>query len=198
MPAEYKSAFIAAIGNEAAGSAFMHGSQTELGHLLDTRGFFPIALMAHQVAVAQLPAEFRNNPVLRDFDPAPQQTGLEQVEAMATLMREKNAIHWYDGLGAMGKDISKPIAAMVCSMLTLVLPNDIVDSIVALVIDILHKFVPDPKILEFITEQYIPAIRNATAHVHLSPRQKLETLMKGVGSFAKFIYAVPFQEELLS
>jgi len=110
----------------------------------------------------------------------------------------KYAFSFLQPLQGYGNDVSKPIAAMVTSLLALALPNSLVNDILKLIIKILHNAAGvNPSLMTFITDHYLPTFRNATKHVHLSPKAKLELVSKGVGGFTKFLYAILWQEEII-
>lgn len=86
---------------------------------------------------------------------------------------------------------------IVGSVLTLVFPDHVVDEICALIIKAL-KNAPfsGTEVFSFLTDHYLPAFRKATANLKIGPVKKLKIARKGIGAFMKFLYALPWQEEI--
>ena len=52
---DYKKAIVRSAASQATGRAFMHGSETRVGMLFDTKGEAILPLLTHQLAIAALP-----------------------------------------------------------------------------------------------------------------------------------------------
>eukprot|EP00966_Prymnesium_polylepis_P258338 5967405-Prymnesium_polylepis.1 len=75
----------------------MHGSQTHLGGYLDTKGQFVVALLAHQIAIAGLPAGWRDNAVLTlalNSKLQPQPSGVQLSDMDVRVYNETPATEW--------------------------------------------------------------------------------------------------------
>lgn len=196
MSTEKQSAVVASLIIQSIGSTFMHGSETDLGEDWDTRGEYAVAMLAYQHSVSHLPEEWRSNPVLRDFSLVPKRSAEEVMKNMTGMIKDLPVEQWKALLDGMPYDIAQPLAAMVCSLLSLAFPPGVVDDLVKLLVEILHDAPGVPEVMKFLTEHYLPTFRNATAHISLSRLQKLDVVRKGIGSFLPMIFGVLFQEEI--
>lgn len=115
---------------------------------------------------------------------------------MTGMIKDHPVEQWKALLNGMPYDIAQPLAAMVCSLLSLAFPPGVVDDLVKLLVEILHDAPGVPEVMKFLTEHYIPTFRNATAHISLSRLQKVDVARKGIGSFLPMIFGVLFQEEI--
>ena len=127
LSGEMKRAVVRAMAAEAAGSAFMHGSETLLGAAFDTRGETVLPWLAHQAAVARLPPGYSTNPVLRDFSFEPQRTAIEVMDTLTNAFNELEAQDWLPVISKLSADLTPPIGGMIGSLFSLVFPAAIID-----------------------------------------------------------------------
>jgi len=196
MTEDKQSAVVASLIIQSIGSTFMHGSETNLGQDWDTRGEYLVAMLAYQHSISQLPEAWRSNPIIRDFSLVPKQSAEEVVKNMTGIIKDLPVEQWKALLDDMPYDIAQPIAAMVCSLLSLVFPPGVVDDLVKLLVEILHDAPGVPELMKFLTEHYLPTFRNATAHISLGKLQRVDVVRKGLGSFIPMLFGILFQEEI--
>jgi len=186
---------------QATGSAFMHGSQTTLGNSFDTKGQSILPLLSHQVAIAQLPAPYNTNTVLRDMNlEATSKTGIEQMDILTETIASLPAQDWNQIIeDKIDGDLTKSLGPIMGSIMALILPETLVDPILDLIAKFIGSFT-DPKDVVFIKEHYIPLFRNATAGLRakLGPLKKIEIAKTGIGGWLKFMYYTLWQEQIIN
>jgi len=201
MSDEMKKAVVRAAAVQAAGSAFMHGSQTTLGNSFDTKGQSILPLLSHQVAIAQLPAPYNTNTVLRDMNlEATSKTGIEQMDILTETIASLPAEDWNQIIkDKIDGDLTKSLAPIIASILSLVLPETLVDDICDLIAKFIGSFT-DPKDVVFLKDHYIPLFRNATSGLRakLGPLKKIEIAKTGIGGWMKFMYYTLWQEQIIN
>jgi hypothetical protein len=158
-----------------------------------------VPLLAHQLAISRLPGGWATSPVLRDFSLTPLPTGIELSQKYANTFINLPVESWFGVFEPSQSDVSHPVAAIVASLLTLVLDDEVVDEICVLLVKLFHNAPFSGKeVIDFLTNHYLPAFRNATVSIKskLGLLQKFEIVRKGIGAFVKLLYATLFQETL--
>ena len=181
VPVDIKNAFVRAVSNSGAGSAFMHGSETEVGHRLDVTGQVVVATLSHQAAISALPAPWNNSTILNSFSKTPFMRGVEQTEYLSNMFRNMLVAEWPKEAKKLPQDVSKPISMIVSSILTLVFPPATVNKFLQLIVDA-FKNAPSmdaAKLIKFLQDDYLPTYRNATAHIKLGKFKQFELAKKG-------------------
>jgi len=200
MNDDSKRAFLAAIAMQALGSLFMHGSETGVGEAADCRGQALVFFVTYQNMIAKFPAEFRNNPILRDVSLTPQPSGLEAVAALQHAYGKLPVEEWNDyylSMGPLPSDVSKPVVALALVCLTMVFPPGVVDEVAKVLFEVFAHAPGVDSLMTFMQKHYLPTLRNATKHVKIGYFQRISFASKALGSWMPLVYGVLFQEEIL-
>jgi len=175
------------------GSAFWHGSHTLLGNIADNRFIEVVAFLAHQASLENLEVPA----LVRDLSLSPRTSNAkETANQLAELLRTQPVDTWKDGIAELDTpDYMVTFSGIICTLLTLQLSEEQVDSVVPTLMDAFN--LPD-EIRTFMFDQYLPEIRLATADINLGILEKGQFQLNTVGTLVKLIYAFLWQEYALT
>jgi len=174
------------------GSAFMHGSNTELGQKQDTvsNDLFPFII--YQAGVSNIPY----NPVIHDLAVQPRSLNAEEIVAVLFDMYEtKPVTSWMSICETISMpSLQRTFTGIFGYIMTLVLDPSIVDQLVPIFLDLLAVSDEDR---EFTTVHFFPAIREASSQHYLGLRDRLVLLQDTLATVVKLFYAFVWQEKVI-
>jgi hypothetical protein len=156
----------------AAGSAFYHASGTRIGMTLDNMPIGLLAYQAHQAMHSALPW----SPILHELSPKPRGATAAQISArFVAAINSGTPYTWGEQLKEIvpAPSYFVTFAAMVTTGITLLLPPATVDPLVRVLCKLLLTPFGMQDVSKFLTEQYAPAVQNATVNVTLTRVEKL-------------------------
>jgi len=174
------------------GSSFMHGSNTRLGVEQDVRSNNLFPYVIHQAAVAN----FAYDPIIHDLSLEPRAlSAVEAVDAWLDMYDNKPVTEWMQTTRNMNlPSVQRNFEGIIGFALTLLLDPETVDQLVEPILDLLA--VPTDE-REFLTVNFLPAIRNATSGHYLGLTDRLQLGTDLVASCAKLLYAFLWQEDVI-
>ena len=90
-----------------------------------------LPLLSHQVAIAALPEPYCSSPVLRDMSLSPVKTGIETMDLVGNTTLTLPVSDWAQVLNKeLSSNLSNSVGGLVTSLLSLVLPDRLVDEII--------------------------------------------------------------------
>lgn len=191
---DYQDAIGKAFSNLALGSAFMHGSNTILGRQQDRWPLRAVAYLIHQASLSSLTSD---SSILHDLtDHKRARTAIEIVEDFQNMYLTEPVTQWYNTTESF--DIPRyelSFAGLISTALTIGFDDDIVDTIIPLLI---RAFNLPEELRNFVVNQYIPAIRNATSLMEFGDIERFKFLSNAIGSGIKLMYAFLWQERELT
>jgi len=174
------------------GSAFMHGSNTELGQKQDTvsNDLFPFII--YQAGVSNIPY----NPVVHDLALEPRPLSAEGIVALLFDMYESKPVSsWMSICNTISMpSLQRTFTGIFGYILTLLLDPATVDQMVPFFLDLLAVSEEDR---EFTTLHFLPAIREASSEHYLGLRDRLVLLRDTLATVAKLFYAFVWQEKVI-
>jgi len=193
LPKEYTTAMAQAFTSLTVGSAFWHGSHTLLGNIADNRFIDVVSYLAHQASLANLPVSSQ----VLDLSLEPRaRSSVATAQQLADMLRTQPVDTWKDGIAALDTpDYMLTFSGLVCTLLTLQLSTDQVDTIVPPLMDAFN--LPDDA-RAFIFDHYLPEIRLATANTSFGILELGHFQLNTVGTLTKIIYAFLWQEYALT
>jgi len=176
----------------ALGSAFWHGSNTELGGEADTVMIAVMAYIMQQASMEHLPTHMKT-PVLSDLSLRSRATsGVGIAQLLTDMYRTQPNNNWLETLTTLDiPSYETSFAALITSLLTILFPQPIVEPTASTLIDIFGIDAPTKK---FILEAYIPHARQAFTPKRISVLERLDLFLATVTTVKKLIYAFLFQE----
>jgi len=193
LPREYTTAMAQAFTSLTVGSAFWHGSHTLLGNIADNRFIDVVSYLAHQASLANLPVSSQ----VLDLSLEPRaRSSVATSQQLADMLRTQPVDTWKDGIAALDTpDYMLTFSGLVCTLLTLQLSTEQVDTIVPPLMDAFN--LPDDA-RAFIFDHYLPEIRLATANTSFGILELGHFQLNTVGTLTKIIYAFLWQEYALT
>jgi len=195
---DYQLAMAQAFTALTTGSAFWHGSHTYLGNIADNRFIDVVAFIAHQAMLENLNVSAR----VRDLpDPDGAVRGrngsaVEVAARLADLLSNSPVQDWREGIARLDMpEYTTTFSGLVCTLLTIGLEESAADMVISQLMD---AFSLPELIREFITSEYLPEIRNATADLELGILEKAQLELDTAGTLIKLIYAFLWQEYVLT
>ena len=188
MPEDVISGLAKAMSQLAFGSAFYHGSQTELGLSLDNVSIRLVAYVLHQAIVSQFGT---HSPVVNDLqETANQLTAIEMVDALMEMQNSEPVENWKKNVDSLNLlSFREYLAGMVASVSVLIKQDPV---------PLVSKFTDVTKVeetfKEFLTGTYIPELRNSISGIRLQLLQKIDFFWKINAVALKFGYSIPWQE----
>merc|ERR1711942_237642 len=193
LPREYTTAMAQAFTSLTVGSAFWHGSHTLLGNIADNRFIDVVSYLAHQASLANLPVS--NQVMELSLDPRAR-SSVATAQQLADMLRSQPVDTWADGIAALDTpDYMLTFSGLVCTLLTLQLSTEQVDTMVPPLMDAFN--LPDDA-RAFIFDHYLPEIRLATANTSFGILELGHFQLNTVGTLTKIIYAFLWQEYALT
>ena len=176
----------------ALGSAFWHGSNTELGGEADTVMIAVMAYIMQQASMEHLPTHMKT-PVLSDLSLRSRATsGVGIAQLLTDMYRTQPNNNWLETLTTLDiPSYETSFAALITSLLTILFPQPMVEPTASTLIDIFGIDAPTKK---FILEAYIPQARQAFTPIRISALERLDLFLATVTTVKKLIYAFLFQE----
>jgi len=193
LPREYTTAMAQAFTSLTVGSAFWHGSHTLLGNIADNRCIDVVSYLAHQASLANLPVSSQ----VMELSLEPRaRSSVATAQQLADMLRSQPVDTWADGIAALDTpDYMLTFSGLVCTLLTLQLSTEQVDTIVPPLMDAFN--LPDDA-RAFIFDHYLPEIRLATANTSFGILELGHFQLNTVGTLTKIIYAFLWQEYALT
>lgn len=193
VPEDYQLAMAQAFTSLTVGSAFWHGSHTLLGNIADNRFIDVVAFIAHQASLANLPV----SDAVRDLSMIPRaRDSRATAQQLADLLRSEQVDNWTQGIEELDTpDYMLTFSGIVCTLLTLQLPAEQVDTVLPVLMDAFN--LPE-EARAFVFDIYLPEIRVATADVSLGFIDHAQFQLNTVGTLMKLIYAFLWQEYALT
>jgi len=193
LSSDYQLAMAQAFTSLTVGSAFWHGSHTLLGNIADNRFIDVVAFLAHQGSLANLPV----SDVVRDLSLSPRaRDSRATAQQLADMLRTQPVDTWTQGIDDLDTpDYMLTFSGIICTLLTLQLPADQVDSYLPPLMDAFN--LPEDA-RAFIFDVYLPEIRVGTADVSLGFLEHAQFQLNTVGTLIKLIYAFLWQEYALT
>ena len=182
----------------AFGSSFLHATgirgRSSVENGLDNLPIAMIALIAHQSSIHSLESDILSDLSVQH---ATNKTAIEITQQYISLIQSNDVHEWknkYDQyiVPYLG-DYKKTFAGIVCSVLNLLFPADLVDMIVKQVAAAM--LTPEEQV--YIEQVYNPLFRNLTAEIKLDFTEKFTLGLKGVGTLLKMANAFLWQEEII-
>merc|ERR1712172_157936 len=174
------------------GSAFMHGSNTELGQKQDavSNDLFPFII--YQAGVSNIAYD----PVIHDLDLEPRPLSAEGIVAELFHMYESQPVSsWLSICNTISMpSLQRTFTGIFGYILTLLLDPDIVDQLVPVFLDLLAVSEEDR---EFTTLHFLPAIREASSEHYLGLRDRLVLWRDTLATVVKLFYAFIWQEKVI-
>lgn len=178
----------------AFGSAFMHGSHTSLGGLMDVRLIDLIAFTGHQASVAHLPCTGVTCNILRGLSREPRRwSAAESTMRMTEVVRTQPVNTWRRGVE---DSLDTPqyfttFAAIIVYYCHFIFEQPLIDVIVPILMPIFGISLP---VQLFILFDYIPAVRAGLRDIIITPEDQDKLLRTGVGAIIKLLWAFVWQE----
>jgi len=200
-----RDAMVQAYIHLAMGSFFWHGSHTFLGNVADNRLIDVLSFVAYQVSIQAFlpdPSSGGNSTafaVLRDLNTTLRSaSAVDSTNALTQMFIVQDVSQWQHYI----ENLDMPnyyltFAALVCNVLNVLIPAEAVDT----AIDALASVFGLPEVYyEFMTHQYLPALRSATSEkgIALSSLEKTAMGLKFGGTLVKIFYAFLWQEWVLT
>jgi len=174
-------------------SSFRHGSQTHLSDVLDVIGIGLVGHAAYQAAVAHLPS-YGTDPVITDLSLTARPFSSRNVmKEVADIFLDLPIDEWGETFLALEVPsfyISN--AAMIFYGMTLVLEDEVVDSLLP-VVAMLFEYPDDDK--AFLMDEFMPRIRRDTSHITLTDEQRSQLMGDFLGTMIKVGYGFVWQEQ---
>jgi len=174
------------------GSAFMHGSNTELGQKQDTvsNDLFPFII--YQAGVSNIPY----NPVIHDLALESRPLSAEGIVDVLFDMYESQPVSsWLTTCNTISMpSLQRTFTGIFGYILTILLDPDTVDQMVPVFLDLLAVSEEDR---EFATLHFLPAIREASSGHYLGLRDRLVLLRDTLATVIKLFYAFVWQEKVI-
>jgi len=193
LPTMYTTAMAQAFTSLTVGSAFWHGSHTLLGNIADNRFIDVVSYIAHQASLENLAVPSQ----VRELSLSPRsKSSTATAQQLADMLRTQPVDTWSQGIADLDTpDYMLTFSGLVCTLLTLQLPQDQVDAIVPPLMDAFG--LPDDA-RAFIFDNYLPEIRLATADISFDSLELGHFQLNTVGTLMKIIYAFLWQEYALT
>ena len=172
----------------AAGSSFWHGSHTYVGYSFDNNMISVIAYLAHQASVSNLPG---NSSILKELSPTPRNaSSVEVSEQITKMFSTQPVVEWSETLWTvdMPHDYFVIFGAIVGTIFTLSMPYIISNFILTKLITSLLN----PTQQDFLMNNYLPELHEATKHLTTTQDEKTALLEKFTGCLIKLLYAFLF------
>jgi len=176
----------------ALGSAFWHGSNTELGGEADTVMIAVMAYIMQQASMEHLPPNVKT-PILSDLKlESRSMSGVGIAQVLTDMYRTEPNSNWLKILTTLDiPSYETSFAALITSLLTLLFPEPVVHPAASTLIDL---FGIDPPTKNFILQAYIPEVRRALTPIEITPVERIDLLFSTVRTVKKLVYAFLFQE----
>jgi len=193
LPEEYTVAMAQAFTSLTVGSAFWHGSHTLLGNIADNRFIDVVSYIAHQASLENLGVPT----MVRELSLTPRsKSSTATAQQLADMLRTEPVDTWTAGIADLDTpDYMLTFSGLVCTLLTLQLPQDQVDAIVPPLMD---AFGLPEDARAFIFDNYLPELRLATADISFGALELGHFQLNTVGTLMKIIYAFLWQEYALT
>merc|ERR1711971_554391 len=169
-------------------SAFMHGSNTQLGGGQDVRSNDLFPFIIYQAGVSNIPY----NPIIHDLSTEPRNvTGEEAVDIFHDMYNNEAVEKWHEITSGINLPaIQRTFGALFGYILTLLLDPATVEQLVPPLLDLLGVGEDDH---DFLALEFLPAIRNASSHHYLGLRDRLELGRNTFATALKLLYAFVWQ-----
>ena len=174
------------------GSAFMHGSETQLGARQDVMSNDLFTYVIHQAAMTNIPYD----PIIHDLSYTPREMlGEEIVDAWLDMFENLPVEEWYDAAGLFDimPSIQKTMGGIFGYVLILLSPD--LETAIAIGTPFLDALGVSPEDKMFFLDDYMPLLQNATENVTISVLEKAELLESTAGTVMKLLYAFVWQED---
>jgi hypothetical protein len=176
----------------ALGSAFWHGSHTELGGEADTVMISVMAYIMQQASMEHLPPHIKTS-VLSDLKVERRSlSGVEIAQVLTDMYRTEPNSRWFNILTSLDiPTYETTFSALITTLLTLLFPQPVVQPVASALIDL---FPIDTPTKNFIMNSYIPEVASALSSIDMTPLERFDLLFSTIGTVKKLLYAFLFQE----
>jgi len=173
-------------------SAFMHGSDTNLGGGQDVRSNDLFPFIIYQAGVSNIAYD----PIIHDLSTRPRNvTGEGAVDIFHNMYNNEPVENWHDLTSGIDLPrIQRTFGAIFGYILTLLLDPATVDQLAPPLLDLLGVSEEDHHFLQI---DFLPAIRNASSHHYLGLRDRLELGRNTFATALKLLYAFVWQEDVI-
>lgn len=178
----------------ASGSSLFHasGSIDNIGMALDNLPIALLAVTAHQASVSSL-----NSSTLTYLTLPTNRTAIQITQEFVDILTLEDVQAWNARLNEQVVpyigDYKLAFAAIISTVLNLIVPAEIVDPMIKL----LSQALLDPSQQSFIETDYNPLFQEKIKDIHLSWTEKMTLALKGGGTLLKLAYAFLWQEEVI-
>jgi hypothetical protein len=182
------------------GSAFYHGSDTNLGGDFDVTMIQVLAYVGHQAAIEHLPALGKPE-ILRDLSDVLLNRSAAVISHKLTMgLLGSPPDRWAALLPQSDISPSKPkdipdfefvFAGYVGTMLAATLPSPITAKLVPVIMGLFNM--PKEKV-DFIVKKFLPAVTESLSHFHIELLDRVALLRRLISFGMKILFAFSFQE----
>jgi len=192
----YVNAMIQGFATLGMGSSFMHGSRTSLGGAFDNIPISVIAYQYFQLMTDSLTAKNGTHSVLHELSESPRAyDGRVLATKLHTIPLEHELNDWHTALNKLDRpQYYFTFGAIIINALTLLAPPAVND---VLIPPLMSAFGLSDEVQKFLLNTFIPTIRDATADINLSLKQRGELVSKFAGTLVKLLYAFMWQEQVV-
>jgi len=189
----------ASFGSLGSGSAFFHGSGTQLGCRIDNAPIAHIALTAYQAAVSSLERDdVVVNVLPEDKMVNGTKNGTTVINEFVNIFADQSIFEWDESILTLNKDFQgdykSTFAAIVTLNARLELPTRVGDLLLKFLCEV---FGFNQDMTDFLFNEYDVRLQSLVKEKpELSGKDKRELLKRGIGVLVKIGYAMAWQEEL--
>jgi len=170
-----------------AGSAFMHGSHTKVGHRLDTKPIVLIAFQAHQMMLENMPGMTQEMWNLQAE--ARTETITQSVDKMIRTLIDDDVPTWRQTLENLDMPSSYDLifGAIIANILVMIYPWWFVEWCVT---SLAENIIPKKK--DYLLDYYLPGLEGAASQIEVPLFYKVMIFFKMQGVLVKMMYAFLF------
>jgi len=194
MGDDYLNAVIQSFATLGMGSSFMHGSRTSLGGVFDTIPISVIAYQYFQLMTDSLDAKNGTDSILHELSATPRAYDGRMLATKLHMIPLEHEINdWHSALDKLERpQYYFTFGAIIINALTLVAPPAVND---VLIPPLMSAFGLSDDVKTFLLSKFIPTIRDATADINLSLKQRTALVSKFAGTVVKLLYSFMWQEQ---
>jgi hypothetical protein len=199
IPQGVKNLLAASFGTLGSGSAFFHGSGTQLGCRIDNAPIGHIAITAYQAAVSSLVYDDVVTHVMTEEEMVNgTKMGTRVINEFVNIFEQQSVFEWDDSILTLNQyfqgDYKLTFAAIVTLNARLELPSRVGDLLLKFLCQV---FGFDANMTDFLFKEYDTRLQTLLqTSPQLSSSDKRVLLKRGLGVLVKIGYAMTWQEEL--
>jgi len=171
-----------------------HGSHTYVGFAFDNRLMSVLAYLSHQISVQYLPT---NSSVVHDLSTTPRNgTSISVTNDLLLNMSKSTPVQWAEFVDHMDIELNyyNIFAAQLITVGSLLAPFWLIKPFFSWLVNLALP----PKDAQFITQDYMPAIHDATHKIFLDLDERKLIVRQFIGMFMKILWAFTFQEHVVN